>query len=313
MHFHANWRQECDLPVKPNRDWRYLCATGRGVLVGDTLAVFNSTRAWYGEGDEKIRVDGEAFPSHMGTGLEDYYNASWAPVVLYHTPWASAVRADHSSSVGHNTFTRTRNLDGIPFTRSLDFDMEIIHWRDDARVNFAAATYWYAFPGAKAAAPPSPQEAARAIPAAEPPMRIAGAVECESLKVTAHTDGLEAGPQEMSPFGNDWSDERDLLVLAREPGAFIELRLPADVRKRLVLYATKAADYGIVRVSVNGKVAREFDGYSEKVLPTGPLDLSVFEPRDGAFVLRTEVIGTSPNAIGIKYVIGLDCIVLSNP
>lgn len=313
MHFHTNWRQECDLPVKPNRDWRYLGATGRGVLVGDTLAVFNHTRAWYGEGDEKIRVDGESLPSHLGTGLEDYYNASWAPVVLYHTPWASAVRADHISSVGHNTFTRTRNLDGIPFTRSLDFDMEIIHWRDDARVNFAAATYWYAFPGAKAAAPPSPEEVARAIPAAYLPMRIAGAIECESLKVIAQSEGLEVNPQDMTPFGNGWSDERHLLAPARQIGAFAELRLPADAAKRLTLYATKAVDYGIVRMSVNGKTAREFDGYAEKVLPTGPLDLGVFEPRDGAFVLRAEIIGANPKTQGPKYLFGLDCVVLSNP
>ena len=34
---------------------------GRGVLMGDTLAVFNPARAWYGEGDEKIFVDREAF------------------------------------------------------------------------------------------------------------------------------------------------------------------------------------------------------------------------------------------------------------
>ncbi len=313
MHFHASWRQECDIPVRPSRDWRYLGASGRGVLVGDTLAVFNNTRAWYGEGDEKIRVDGEAFPSHLGTGLEDYYNASWAPVILYHTPWANAVRADHISSVGHNTFTRTRNLDGIPFNTSLEFDMEIIHWSDAARVNFAATTYWYAFPGAVAAAPPSPAEATRPIPVAQLPVRFPGAIECESLPVTSHSPGLDATPQWMTPFGNGWSDDRQLLLPARQAGAFIEQRITAGRARRLTLHATKAADYGIVRVSVNGKPAREFDGYAESVLPTGPIDLGVWEPEAGAFLIRFEAIDANPMAKGFRYLIGLDCIIPSAP
>ena len=49
------------------------------------------------------------------------------------------------------------------------------------------------------------------------------------------------------------------------------------------------------------------------MIPSGPLELGVFEPRDGAFTLRAEVIGANPNAKGIKHLLGLDCIVLSNP
>ena len=45
--------------------------------VGDTLALHNGAAAWWGEGDEKIFVDGETFPSHFGTGSEDYYGYSF--------------------------------------------------------------------------------------------------------------------------------------------------------------------------------------------------------------------------------------------
>jgi hypothetical protein len=104
--------------------------------------------AWYGEGDAKAYVDNETFPSEFGTGLEDYYNTSWAPVVLYQTPFANAPRADNPSSFGHNAFTRTRNLDGIPFNTSFSYDMEMLSWTGGT-IDASATTYWYGFKGAK--------------------------------------------------------------------------------------------------------------------------------------------------------------------
>ena len=76
----------------------------------------------------KIWVDDDVFPSHFGTGTEDYYNSSWAPVVIFQTPFGGAPRADQASSHGYNTFFRTRNLDGIPFSSLLRFDIELLSW-----------------------------------------------------------------------------------------------------------------------------------------------------------------------------------------
>jgi hypothetical protein len=128
-------------------DFNFNTIKGRGVYVGNTIAVDNHMNTWYGEGDAKAYVDGERFPSEFGTGLEDYYNTSWAPVVLYQTPFANAPRADNISSFGHNTFTRTRNLDGIPFNSSFSFDMEMLSW-DGGYIDCTATTYWYGFAGA---------------------------------------------------------------------------------------------------------------------------------------------------------------------
>src|SRR5262249_25105062 len=66
MHFHAKWRQSADVPTRPMRDWNYLQATGQGVFVGTAFSIDNPVKAWWGEGDEKIYVDGETFPSHFG-------------------------------------------------------------------------------------------------------------------------------------------------------------------------------------------------------------------------------------------------------
>ena len=52
---------------------------GKGHYVGTVLAVRTRSPAWFGEGDEKIYIDGEAKPSIWGTGTEDYFLSRLGP------------------------------------------------------------------------------------------------------------------------------------------------------------------------------------------------------------------------------------------
>ncbi len=149
LYFHTNWKQEAGIRLSNKYDsskecseWRFAQIKGRGVYAGDLLTLFNHSPAWYGEGDEKIWVDDDRFPSHFGTGTEDYYNCSWAPVVPFHTPFGGAPRADLPSSHGYNAFMRTRNLDAIPFAKSFVFDIEMLSWQP-GNVDYATTIYWY--------------------------------------------------------------------------------------------------------------------------------------------------------------------------
>ncbi|MDB5158550.1 MAG: hypothetical protein JWR50_3257 [Mucilaginibacter sp.] len=163
MYFHADWKnqnnvplRQVDVPVYPTdknypMDWDLNTIEGSGVFMGETFAVYNHMHVWYGEGDQKLWVDGAKFPVEYGTGTEDYYNTSWAPVVLYQTPFANAPRADNADSFGYNTFTRTRNLDAVPFSKSFRFSLETLGWKDGF-ADFAATTYWYGLKGAKSSA-----------------------------------------------------------------------------------------------------------------------------------------------------------------
>ncbi|MGC3958523.1 MAG: DUF2961 domain-containing protein [Verrucomicrobiota bacterium] len=202
MHFHATWHHEANLETPPHRDWNFIKLTGCGVYVGDTLALFNPVATWYGEGDEKIWVDGESFPSHLGTGTEDYYGYSYAPKPVHQTPFCGEPRLDHAMTQGHSTATRTRNLDGIPFRRSLQFDLELISWKA-TKLAYAATTYWYARPGATANVKPQPREAALPVPtlaeaiAAAAPSRRPGAIECETMKVLAKSGDFSVTAQDM--------------------------------------------------------------------------------------------------------------------
>lgn len=169
-HFHSTWRQQYPIQTKKGEgtmDWNYVEISGQGVYVGDTLAIHNGSGAWWGEGDEKIFVDGEKFPSHFGTGTEDFYGYSYGHPAFFEAPFHAQPRFEGNNRVGHTTDTRTRSLDAIPFNTSLKLDLEIWHW-EATRVAYAAATYWYARPGATCNRPPSLDEAARPVPPGTP-------------------------------------------------------------------------------------------------------------------------------------------------
>ncbi len=152
MYFHADWRNENNVAIKQSEadrptDWNFNSIVGKGVFIGDTFAVYNHMHKWYGEGDQKLWVDNSSFPDEYGTGTKDYYNTFWAPVVLYQTPFANAPRADNPDSYGYNTFTRTRNLDAVPFKKSFRYSLETLGW-ENGFADFAATTYWYGFQNA---------------------------------------------------------------------------------------------------------------------------------------------------------------------
>ena len=161
MYFHCDWRSENRMDTDEPFDWNYLTVQGKGVYVGDTLALFNrallphpnGTGTWWGEGDEKIVVDRETFPSSFGTGTEDYYGYSWGVGGTFSAPFHSMPRGDANGNYtkpGHTTNTRVRSLDTIPFKNHLQVDMELLHWQKTANVDYAVATYWYGMDGATA-------------------------------------------------------------------------------------------------------------------------------------------------------------------
>ena len=54
--------------------------------------------AWWGEGDEKIYVDGEAFPSLFGTGTEDYFGYAWSTTETFAHAYHAQTRAPGAAS-----------------------------------------------------------------------------------------------------------------------------------------------------------------------------------------------------------------------
>jgi hypothetical protein len=163
MYFHSTWHDQTDIHTRPFLDWNYLTASGRGTYMGDTLSVYNSADGWFGEGDEKIWIDKDDFPSHFGTGTEDYYGSAWSFPELYESCFSNLVLRPHVQGyIGETSVTRVRDLDAITFTSTIKHDMEIWHWKD-CTVDYTVANYWYALPGATSTTVPMPEAVVRPI------------------------------------------------------------------------------------------------------------------------------------------------------
>jgi hypothetical protein len=142
--FHARWQPRELVPTRPYRDWRMGALSGEGWLVGAVLDVENPPgTAWWGEGDEKIRVDGEAFPSWFGTGTEDYFGYAWSTAETFDHAYHAQTHAPAGGFPGLWSMNRFHVLDPIPFTRSLTFDFEIWHW-SATTLAVDGTLYWYA-------------------------------------------------------------------------------------------------------------------------------------------------------------------------
>lgn len=313
MHFHTAWRYEAGLKTSPVVDWNFVSLSGRGVYAGDTLSLYNKIATWYGEGDEKIWVDGEAFPSHFGTGTEDYYNYSFAPRSNLQTPFANLTRVDQAATQGHNVMSRTRNLDGIPFRSALYFDLELISWAP-TRLIYAATSRWYAFPGGASNVALNPADATAYIPtladAQAPAPAFPGVLDAELASVTGSSAGLVRETQNMQVFGVDlWSRDAQLLGRGTKVGDFVTLTLPApDAAPRNVsISLTGAPDFGILSFTVNGQVSpTTFDGYATSVIHADEISLGTFTPVNGQYEIKVQVSGTNPSSTGNRHYFGID-------
>jgi len=141
-YFHAKWRREA-----PSHTFEYpfLEATGWGKYVGVELNVHNLDEGWWGEGDEKVYVDGEKFPSTFGTGSEDYFGDAWG--------FRHFVHAYHGNTKGQGpgfsnkwSVYRWQITDAIPYERSFRITIENYRYGGN-NVDYSSTAYWYAAAG----------------------------------------------------------------------------------------------------------------------------------------------------------------------
>jgi len=210
LYFHTNWWTAGPYPPRPVRDLNFIDVTGRGIHVGDTLVVLNPLWSWWGEGDEKIYVDEDIerrFPSHFGTGSEDYYGWAGGEVPTrkdeFSAPFVANVRVGGETrgwpagkephTHGYNICSRTRSLDATPFARRFKFDMEAFNMigTPDAFLQYALVTHWYGAPGATHNRPPLPAAAAIPVPQVEDVIAFTKATLASGAKAFRLKDAIE--------------------------------------------------------------------------------------------------------------------------
>jgi hypothetical protein len=308
MHFHAKWRTE-KFNTRPFRDWPIADLKGKGVFVGDMLSIMNPVTAWWGEGDEKIYLDGEPFPSHFGTGTEDYYGYAWCWPVPFNHVYHNEPRCDGPGNYGHTSVNRFHVIDRIPFTRDFRFDMELWHWHESCRVDMAVCAYWYARPGGRDQFQPiTPADLQVRILPPYQPTRVAGAIEGEQMSILE-----KAGVAE--PQGVDGcSGEQHLWWRDAQPGGRLVLALPAPAagRYRVLARCVTAGDYGIMQISINDQPAggpRDF--YNPAVAVGQEFEVGVFALNAGQNSLVVQIEGANDKAAK-RYMFGLDYIRLES-
>jgi hypothetical protein len=156
MYFMARWKLSHRLTARNYDsgiiDINYLKATGSGRLAGAAAYLYNPCNGpvswgnWWGEGDEKIFVDRDTFPSFFGTGSEDYFNYSWSSAMIFSYPYCGQPRNDGPGNRGYVSNFRWHIADDICFTEKLEFSMELRHHDVVPDFEYARIVYFYALP-----------------------------------------------------------------------------------------------------------------------------------------------------------------------
>jgi len=294
--FHAKWRIERKIPTRPFTDWPHLECEGHGRFVGGALHVANPVKNWWGEGDEKIYVDGEKFPSHFGTGTEDYYGYAWCCNERFVHAYHNQPRCDGPRNFGHTSVNRFHVIDDIPFTRQFKFDIENWHSHASTATTRAAVSYWYARPGGS--------DFFKPITAADvaPPQKlefkvrhVPGAIEGEKMQ-----ELTVPGNCRIENLGQAFSGEEHLWWEKAKPGDKLVLgfNVTEAGQKYVIVRLTRNNDYAKVQLYVNDRKAGDvIDLYNESVQPADELDLGAFDLEKGQNRLTVEIVGANEKAI----------------
>src|SRR4029077_8488238 len=180
---------------------------------------------------------------------------------------------------------------------------------------YSATSYWYARPGATDDFKEVDAKVLQEIPQPPPPMKVAGTIEGETMRILGKSSAFEIGPQEMGNFADGrWSGDSQLWVRPPKKGEWVDLELPVagDGRYHVVVYLTKARVYGVIHFHLNSKpIGKPIDCFEpDRVISTGAIDLGEVELKKGQSTMRVEVVATNEKSIGLRYMWGLDCVVL---
>ena len=327
MHFGAIWHEFNDKDAigyqgdgvnGKHEDLNFVKLEGQGVYAGDAITIFNTADAWWGEGDEKVFVDGEPFPSHIGTGTEDYIGYAWCRPEYFEHFLIAQPDGSGNFHTGMTINMRHRLLDAIPFNTSLKFDLELWHWAA-TKVNYGVVSYWYMKPGGKCLIEPDPEVVKIPVSLKRenlyPPVPdLAGLLQGEHLRVVS----ISAGNWEVQTATSwGWSNNAQLWWM--DGGVSGSLKAEFEMARggeyTLTGNFTKAVDYGNFKLMINDQPARQvFKGFHDaegKPVITDQVVLGKFALKEGINTLQIEITGKQNKAVP-RYMVGIDYLKIRN-
>jgi hypothetical protein len=325
MHFGANWSELREVESGGSSyvngddghfDVNYVTLKGEGVYMGTGLTIFNTADAWWGEGDEKIWVDEEDFPSFIGTGTEDYFGYAWCRPEKFSHFLIAQPDGSGNFHPGMSVNLRYNILDGIPFKTSLKFDLELWHWAKTV-MNYAPMSFWYLKPGGTWNIQPDIQAvknkvALKRSDLIKPQPVKDGFLEGENLSVTDVSHGSYQ-IQNDSKWG--WSNDSQLWWIADNENASLkaDFLIEEAGSYQIQLTYTKAIDYADFRIAINDKFYdSKIVGYHDKTgqdVITGKAKLGIIKLKKGVNTISLQTSGKHRKAVP-RYMVGIDLLKL---
>ncbi len=320
LYFAASWHEYHNIKAAgseyvggsgKHRDINFVDIKGRGIYAGDAVTVFNTADAWWGEGDEKIYVDNDTFPSSIGTGTEDYYGYAWCRPEKFSHPFIAQPTGEGNFHPGMTVNMRYRTLDAIPFRDSISSNIELWHWAP-VTINYALTSYYYVQPAycvnirtdTSAVKMRVPRKRSDII---KPVIGSDGIMEGEYLEVML-AEGGTAETQYISSW--DWSNKGQLWWRNGETGdkLYTKFIVPVSAMYNVKVRLSKARDYGILSFEINGnKTGNIFNAYTdgEEVVEI-PLGSHILPEGENIFTI---IINGSDKKAKPGNMAGIDCLI----
>ncbi|MEI7983584.1 MAG: glycoside hydrolase family 172 protein, partial [Bacteroidota bacterium] len=253
-YFHAQWKRS----IRTDYDSNYviLNAEGRGHVIGINLNMQSYDGSFgYLEGDEMVYVDGEKKPSIHGTGTEDFFSGGWYfSKNEFAGPYHGLIYKNDTT--GRIAAYRLFIPDPIPFKKNIKFTIEHGHGNQEI-ADYSSTAYWYQMEP-HSPFPPFPVGGLRIPIRLVKPARLIAA---EKLKF--QLNGLKSRVMDMSEFGPEWGDNKQILIEALDKSSFgLTLNGLKEARYDIILYYSLGPDYGDADIFINDEKTGEIKGYS---------------------------------------------------
>ncbi|MCJ7682501.1 MAG: DUF2961 domain-containing protein, partial [Candidatus Aminicenantes bacterium] len=299
-YFYARYRQE--YPVRKGQDYLFLETTGKGHFVGAVLGVRMRSPAWFGEGDEKIYIDGETTPSIWGTGTEDYFLSAWG-LQTTSTPYFGVPFFDYRTIGGHVSSYRWHLNDPIVFNTGIRVTMEHMGWMsedenpeylatswNEREDDYSSVAFWYQT-GFPTFTEPVPGADERRLP------DLARVV----VPARDYAEAARHGIGQTFRVSNaDQPDDMLVYRPARPTGAWLEIPVTIGEKEplRLEISAERSSDGGLYQAFLDGVKIGEPLNFHADTPSAEVFPLLDFWPDPGTYTLRLECVGKAGQSFG---------------
>jgi hypothetical protein len=155
-YFHAQFRRTNPLPDKT--DYTIIEGIrGRGHYVGTYMTWGSNSPGWWGEGEIKFFMDGDAkFPTICGTGTEDYFCGSYGfhrpgtrEYQEFSTAYAGMPQVIQSETQPRFSLYRWHIMDPIRFEKDLSVTIQALGWKPTGGLylplqdDISSVAFWY--------------------------------------------------------------------------------------------------------------------------------------------------------------------------